>query len=711
MRTIPVLVVSMVCLLGACGKKEDNSNNGNPGGGGEAVMKPQADLQGATGLFVVDPTKASGTALVETHNKIAALIGAPKIDIKDKKFNFADATGTGTSTGTGTDTTSTDGSGSLQKSDKSGNIQNALSNTVDTSNIGPNQPKPQLPKILTIALSPAPYNEVFLHFERSFRYKTPTTNTQPGSGTDPRTDGSYCQLFRVKGGSIDKLQSSPPSTDNLECLDSNHFIDNWNATRLSIFQFDKSGNVYYPGQIPNSPKMVIYKWDRLTTELTEMINSNICVQDFLVTKSGGIFYTGTSSCNGTGGNNGGFFRYVSGADKGLTEIARNWWNFIFEPVSTDTADKAVFFGPDPTTATTASWNNACLFQFDPAGGDTTAKRTSTVITCGSDIWNWIQMSRKEDKDTFGEGFQNGTEPSTAWKTEYKNRCTSSGQIFAGGGSQISAIKQDSKGQVYVIGNVRKKNAGTLQCGVEVRGPHCKISDEPDITVTNEADCKTALGTWVDDGNCQGHPDKTTAADCFAVPATWQRQNTSYNGVSTSICTADGSISSSNWWSPDNTKSFQTATDSTTNIMKFRLNNMNCQPPDSTGGGDQWTSEYQGLGKVNASTKTLSLLSSTEEQAIRLWVINDVVYYASFNSTSGHYLLRTYNGTEASTMVDNFEAYNVSATADSTSLYVDGLDFSNNTYNFGTVKTTSPYTRTAKTGLTGTLKTVVILPKF
>lgn len=697
---------------GSSGTNENNfSNKGSDtptGFGNGGVLKPTANFTGAGSLFVVDPSQQGGTALIEQHNKTAKKIGAPQLALEDINFDTIEIANE-LDLADGTDTSTTDGTDSLLKEDSSGEITEALTTTVSNGTEGGSTPT--LPKVLTLAVSPAPYNEIFVHFENAFRFKEPTSTSKPIEG-DQRLDGTFCQLFRVKGGDLATLKTTAPTADNLECLDFNHFINNWNAGRLSVFQFDTSGNVYYPGGIPNSPKVVVYKWDRTNGALTEMINSNICVQDFLVTKTGGMFYTGTSSCNGGGGpSNGGFFRYLNSS--GLIEIARNWYNFIYEPSTTSTGDQAVFFGPDPTTSSTASWNSACLFKFDPAGGSTMAARTSSVITCGNNIWDWIQMNRKADTDTYGSGFKDGADATDAYKTEFSSRCTSSGQIFAGGGSQISAISQDSTGQVYVIGNVRKKNAGTVTCAVEVRGPHCKNGDgDPDTTYTTSSDCTTAGGTWVDSGYCSSFTGTTTpvtSSGCFTASGTWNRNNENYSSVKTKICTASGAITQKNWWSSDNTKSFQTTTSSTANTMKFRLNNMSCQPPNSTSNGDQWTSEYQGLGKVNSTALTLSLLSGTDEQAIKLWVINDVVYYSSFNSTSGHYLLRMWDGSKAVTMVDNFETYHLNAASDSSELYYDGLDFSDNTYNFGTILKASPYTRNKNVDLTGALKMVVLMP--
>ena len=428
-----------------------------------------------------------------------------------------------------------------------------------------------------------------------------------------------------------------------------------------------------------------------------------------MTRSGGIFYTGTSSCGSNNGGTGGFFRYVSANGGGaLTEIARDWWNFIYEPVSSATGDKAIFFGPDPTSASTASWNTACLFAFDPQGGSTAAARTSPVITCGGDIWSWMQLSRPEDIATYGQGFNGNSAPSQAYKTEYATRCTSAGQVFAGGGSQINAIKQDSTGQIYVIGNVRKKNAGTLRCNIELRGPHCKVDGSPDFTRSSPSDCTNVSGTWVDDGTCQGQPASSSQA-CFDSHGTWNRNSVWYNDVGGAICTSDEAVAPSDWWSQDNALSFQTALSAEENLTKIKLNNLNCSAPASAAGGDPWTSEYRGLAKVDAASKTLILLSTTDEQAVNLWLIDDHVYYSAYNTTLGRYLLKGLNGSAPFTLVENFETYNLSRSGDANGLYYDGLDFATNSYSFGTLSQQAPYLRTQKAGLTGTLKTIVILP--
>ena len=597
------------------------------------------------------------------------------------------------------------------------------------NNGGP--PAPKLPKILTIAV--APNGEVYLHFAQPFM--TAATAALDICKQDAwNTAGCQCQLFRIKGGSYKTLTTQEPSADNLECIDATHYANQWQTTRNSVFQFDSSSNVYYPGSPAGTDgggKQVIYRRTQDGSATTEMINSNIQVQDYMVTSSGGMFYTGNSGGGGGGGGSGGFFRYVSSTGT-VREIARNWWNFVFEPSVAKKGDQAIFFGPDPTIATTATWNSACLFNFDPSK-TTASESIGNVITCGADIWSWINMSRAEDKaeDAFGRGFQDGNQsPSAKWKTEFQTRCESSGQIFAGGGSQISAIKQDSAGTVYVIGNVRKKNKGAVTCSLSVKGAHCLVKgipwikgiNDPSSLYSTKTTCSSAGGTWVDDkGACSNSSGGVAAATkdlCLKTPNsntnTWHYNVQNYNDVASTACFG---TSTDNIWDNQTNDVYASGIfgSETETQAKVQTGWWNCKNADSTvsaGGGDGWTSEYQALAKVNPTTKTLVMLSGTSEQAGKLWIVQDVAYFSTYNTALGKYYLKRWDTatSTAITVADNFEAYNVSQSPSDAAVFYDGLNFADNTYSFGTMLIASPYTRTAKTGLTGTVKTIVILPK-
>jgi hypothetical protein len=690
-KTVHALTLSLtgMILLQSCGgKKDDGRGGGGPmnGGGQQALTDVKADFSGAIGVLVIDPNQTTGSL---------RLIGGENGPVN---LSLAE---TGSSDG---------GDGSLAKVGSDGEVKSAISSgdSEEEQNNNGWCCKPKLPAVKTIAISPS--KEIYLHFERAFVYKAP----EDGDWSDAwdASSGLMCQIFKVKGGTIENLIANPPAdAGNLECLDNLHFVDSWQAQRNSVFQFDSDSNVYYPGSIPNgNGKMVVYK-RTADGKVTEMINSNICVQDFLVTKSGGIFYTGSSNCqNGGGGSGGGFFRYVSPSNS-IIEIARDWWNFVFEPTASTTGDKAVFFGPDPTSAKTASWDSACLFNFDPAAGSTASDRIKPAITCGSDIWSWINMTRAADVAVYDTGYTNGNQnPSTAWINEFKSRCESSGQVFAGGGSQISSIKQTSSGEIYVIGQVRKKKEGELVCGLNIKGAHCVVKGIPYLyghsTYGSKLLCEGASGTWSEDGYCSANA--SNRADCITATGTWTYRDVNYNNVASSLCgttSGGGYVASSDFYSTPVSTS-----NSTIPAAIYTRGWMNCQVKSTDGSTNNynWTDEYKGLAKVNSTSKTLSLLSGTDEQAINLWLVGDQPYFSSYNTTTGKYYLKKYESNAAVTIAENFEAYNISASGEAGKLYYDGLDFGTNAYSFGTMLEASPYTRTIKTGLTGTVKTIVIL---
>lgn len=717
----------VVSALAGCGGKGGDGGGGPQGPMGNMALQVTANLKGAAGLLVVEEGQQGASLMLAHHNETAKRLGLTSVP----ELSLADLPALGLAD----EAASKDGG--LKKVTSAGAVGSVL--TTET-NADPNMGmKQQLPAIRTIAISPQ--QEVFLHFERSFQYK----DAPPGVDSWDMKNGYQCQIFKVKGGNLDALTANAPSAENLECLDNQHFIDSWQAQRNSVFQFDAQGNLYYPGSIPNEGgKTVVYKRDRTTGEISEMINSNIQVQDFLVTDGGGMFYTGTTGQN-HGGGNGGFFRYIA-ANGALMEIARNWWNFIFEPFQDD---KAIFFGPDPRSSTTASWNTACLFEFDPAGGSTVQQRTDEAITCGSDIWRWVNMERPEDLATYPlsqRNIQQSADSTTinnwmAYRTEQKTRCESEGQVFAGGGSQISAVRRSEDDKTYLVGNVRKKRAGTYTCQVQVKGPHCVIEGVPYVDATHDTsgECSALGGTWKDNGRCNLHGDGgawwggvdfATKEECLATladatdyngnnvtRAEWAYENENYSNVASPLCTQAGTtdhpMTLQIWQADVRTVDSDTLSEDQTAKTYYQPEWANCQAPASTG-GDSWSEELSALAVVDDTSKTLDLLSSTTEQAINVFVLGTEVFYSSFNTSVGRYQLRKVKtGDIANNYVvkDNFEVYSFGKSPMAGKAFFNGLDFSNNSYVFGTVATTpanGSFASEVKQGVTGTVRTIVTI---
>jgi hypothetical protein len=522
---------------GGTGGNCTSNNCGNQPG--TLGIQATADLTDAFGLLVLDEEKGVSLAL-DSHNATVDRLDLPvaKISEEEKGFYLS--------------ATASEAPAAMQKIDKTtGEIVDALKQekTDSTQVFDPNR---KLPKLRTIAVSPT--GEVYLHFENPFIYKDAKSTDDPWN----MSNGFQCQIFKIKGGTLDQLMTTAPQKNNLECVDNLHFINNWGPTSNQVFQFDSLGALYYPGSLPNGGnKTVVYRQDRDGKNRKEMINANICVQNFLVTKTGGIFYTGNtcSEEGGGGGGQGGFFRYVAPGENGaIMEIARDWWNFIYDTSVTEAAtDLAVFFGPDPRQASTASWNSACLFEFDPSQADP-ATRIQEVITCGNNIWDWMSMNRAVDITNFGQGYNqmnnSSTAPTLAWRQEYKRRCESKDEVFAGGGSQISAIKQDSAGEIYVIGNIRKKAEGNLLCSVNIRGPHCTVENNPVLldqngTAYTETTCQGDNGIWVNKGQCSNQ--STDAASCINHSRQWNPGYCSNPDYTTQAACEAAAGCSSRWY--------------------------------------------------------------------------------------------------------------------------------------------------------------------
>ncbi len=757
------IITATSILLGAlsCGDGKDDEHNDI-----QSAMQPTVDVSGAYGVLVVDVGEDAGLRLMKIHNdRIDSLaLEAPKFDLGEgtktalhkytedtidpKLFAFPSNSSNLKLQDEGETETAT--GSAMQKINESGEIENALSYE--------KQPWQQdLPEISTIAVSPT--GEMYLHFRHSFIYRDAPNNENPWD----MANGYQCQIFKVTGGSLNDLLTQEPTTSNLSCIDNQHFIDNWRTGSNEVFQFDSSGNIYYPGSIPDSSQMVVYRVSRDGSESTEMINSQICVQDFLITPLGGVFYTGNTCQDGDWGGTG-FFRYVAPDDGGVIEIARDWWDFIFDTKVSEangsSTDNAVFFGPDPRSASTASWETACLFTFDPSDDDPQT-RVANIITCGDNIWSWLWMERDVDITNYGRGLRYGN-PSgddltklNSWKNEFRRRCESDDEVFAGGGSQISSIKQDSTGDVFVIGNIRKKIAGTLLCSLEIRGPHCKVDGVPDLYSTQDlsssyatakSTCQSNAGTWVDEGWCDDGTS-TNAKTCIDNTQKWYPNSQWYDNIDGDVCTAVENGDRSTWWSSN--VEWTALSDLK---QEFIVQHYNCEQDTSSGGGGDWTNEYKALAKVNEDIKNLTLLSTENEQAIDVWLVNDQVYYSSFDSSLGQYLLNKLSSTaqcidgtnesedscsyswsnrrcvntslttesactaqsghywspySSEIILSNFETYNLAPAENATGLWADGLDFSDNSYKFGTIDL-STNQLSLKTGLTGTLKTIVIL---
>ena len=572
---------------------------------------------------------------------------------------------------------------------------------------------PSIPIVKSIGISPN--KDVYIQFERNFVYRT--TDDNGGSCSDPWSASSpcSCQLFKLNSTLTEWTSGTASSEfDNLECIDNEHRLDSWNQTG-GTFQFDSSSNVYFMAGFENAPGTILYKISSTKVDgkyvKTEMVNKSICIRDWRVTDGGGLFYVGENCIDGQWSGSGAFFRYVSPSGV-LVEIARNWWEYTFQPIEGVSGDQVLFFGPDPDSSSVAAWDSTCLFKFDPALAS--GSRGTKLVSCNQHIWDWLELKRSEDIAIYGN-HQRWQTPPAAWRSEYKNRCLNDSDTFIGGnsGTPVKSIVQDASGKAYIVGDISKKNAGEYSCSLEIKGNHCVINSIPVLrrnatdNYTNST-CTTDSGTWTRNGWCEGGNNQSTPSTCTG---TWKDYGTWYNNIKYKIANTDNVTTYETGHVclevGDNSSSFAgglTLSDDNVTAMKLKINNFDCSQPS-----DGWTTSYKGLAYVNPTTKMLDLKSATTEQVTEMWLIKDSLYYSSY--ASKYLFMKNVDNSTNTTLLSDLEVYHAGPSPKKSGwVFFDGLDFTNNSYTLGDLNPVATDVKASiekVTGLTGRIKSMVI----
>ncbi len=536
-----------------------------------------------------------------------------------------------------------------------------------------------VPRVLALGMSPDA--SVYVLFEHSFQYRDVEegdTETDVWAPQSPYT----CQLFRSPVNIDPESPDFNPAAD-LQCVTNQHELPTWRTDRL--MQFDKEGRLYFPAMVPGGGREIFYVYDPTTGSLDEKVNGNICWHDVEVTPRGSVFYTGTSSsggdCSGTS-----FFRYIS-ADNRLTEIARDWWDFKYlaeqDPEDPDT-ERIIFYGPDPRATGDDPWSSACLYRYDPAISEPN-DRVSELTTCAMDGWQYV----------YGEG---GNYPQQEQTPEERSamaeRCESEGQIFVSG-QGVSELAQMKDGTIFVAGDFQRKLAGVATCDLEVSVSHC---DNLDPSITTAEDCGVAGGSWVDlDGGECSDLAYSDESSCVGAGHDWFSNafNQWYSQQSGIACTGG-----EGWHTQ-----------------------VTCQGEGQYG---NFSENISGLAFLDpkSESQSLVLLSDPGEEVESFWTLDTAsgpeFYYSVYQA--GTYSLQralVENGQVVrQTVLVDYEVYNVSRDpAHPGRVLFDGLNFSQNAYQFGSVdpNLSTPEEVEASievvSGVTGRIETLVILPDF
>ena len=690
-----LMLIVLLLSLALVGCSKNNDGGDGDGGGGDVdeasdnLVSLKLDLSNSAGLLTTDSTSSA-----RMHRKNARYLG---IEPNERALALMQRSSAATDSG--------DDESNLKKVDSNGDV----SSTMETLK---GRWAPSLPAISSIGISPA--KEAYFQFERTFVYRT--TDDSGQSCDDPWSASSpcSCQLFKLKSTLSEWADgSAKPEFNNIECVDNEHRLDSWMGTG-AMFQFDSSSNVYFLAGFENAQGTVLYKVSKEKVDgkfqKTEMVNRSICVRDWRVTKNGGLFYVGENCLDGQWSGDGAFFRYVS-PEGTLTEVARNWWDYNFEPIEGASGDQVLFFGPDPDSSEVARWDSACLFKFDPSLA--AGSRATRLVTCNQDIWTWLELRRQIDKDTYGN-YQNWNKPPFAWRTEYTNRCLNNSDTFIGSssGSPVKTIVQDSLGKAYIVGDISKKNAGTLKCTVEMKGNYCVLNGIPALRNSSDnytnSTCVSDGGTWTIKGYCSGGNYASTPSTCTG---TWESNNWWYNDIEYKISDTDNVTTYETGHicleEGDNSSSFSAgvsiSSDNDT-TMKVSINHLRCDEPSSG-----WTTDYKGMAYVDNSTNMLDLLSGTDEQVSEMWLVNDELYYTAY--AQQYRFVKEKTSDNNTTLLTNFEVYHVGPSPrGGGKILFDGLNFSNNSYTFGDLDPSANDVKgsiTTSSGLTGRIRTMVI----
>ena len=694
-RLAIVVVLSLSFVIVGCSKNDgDGDGRVTPGNDNDdqasgQLVSLKMDLSDSAGLLTTDSSETS-----RQHIENARYLGIEPNAGALRAVGRADAL-----------LKSSDKS-NLKKIDSDGTVGSAVESKTG-------EWAPSIPIVKSIAISPN--KDVYIQFEHNFVYRT--TDDNGGSCSDPWSASSpcSCQLFKLKSTLTEWTSGTASSEfDNLECIDNEHRLDSWSQTGAT-FQFDSSSNVYYMAGFENAQGTILYKVSPTKVDgkyvKTEMVNKSICIRDWRVTDGGGLFYVGENCIDGQWSGSGAFFRYVSPSGV-LVEIARNWWEYTFQPIEGVSGDQVLFFGPDPDSSSVATWDSTCLFKFDPSLAS--GSRGTKLVSCNQHIWDWLELRRSEDIAIYGN-HQRWQNPPVAWRSEYQNRCLNNSDTFIGGnsGTPVKSIVQDASGKAYIVGDISKKNAGEYSCSLEIKGNHCVINSIPVLrrnatdNYTNST-CTTDGGTWTRNGWCEGGNSESTPSTCTG---TWKDYGTWYNNIKYKIANTDNVTTFETGHAclevGDNSSSFAgglTLSGDNVTTMKLKINNFDCSQPSNG-----WTTSYKGLAYVNPTTKMLDLKSSTTEQVTEMWLIKDSLYYSSY--ASKYLFMKNVDNSTNTTLLSDLEVYHAGPSPKKSGwVFFDGLDFTNNSYTLGDLNPGATDVKASiekVTGLTGRIKSMVI----
>lgn len=403
----------------------------------------------------------------------------------------------------------------------------------------------------------------YLFFQNSYMHKAPDP-TFNGDIWHPKWPWN-CQVFHVSGAfeqTYESIEAESMAASELECIDPHIQWDGWDESPRNDIQFDKNCNLYFVARTGETNESYLAKFDPATLsldnderEVVGITNTDMDIKSWRVNGNGSIilsYWTGHGE--GT--------RVLKVKDGGYeaVQIATSGWDIdAIQDISNE--NNIILFSPSTVTGA-RNWQR-CFYLFDTTIEDADPTdgvddRAIELAECSDSMWQeWNKLEQGGDYE------------------EKEALCLD--ESYHSGGDVYSIFQSSSTGIPYYVGEVRKRNSGTIQC---------------DGYFTENWD--NSLKGW-----CSNGDTTFTQSQCLALDETsWNTDSWFGNGINGDICDTENFPRTQNFPStetdpaPDrhinNIWCNMSGNESETYIMLAKIDTSNGYPGDIV----PYTEEYQ-----------------------------------------------------------------------------------------------------------------------
>lgn len=353
-----------------------------------------------------------------------------------------------------------------------------------------------IPPVTRIAANPIPgtTNEwrFYLIFEHCYMFSDPRSSSdeiKPGMDPWHCANPWTCQIFTTTGDldkTYDNIETQNLAFKSLECVNPYLEYNTWDTSERNTLQFDGSGNFYFVGRYAENNEEALFKYNPNDKSTEEIVGPQVNLNTWTVNKDQSIMMKYHSE-RGGGAR---LLRFDNNSYNVVQISTEDSWSVRAIQDLLDSNDLILF---SPTTLTGARDWHRCFWTFHTDIEDDKStvdkdERAEELTACFTDMW---QEMNEIERGT-------ATEP-----MEVKTICEKEGYFS---GNDAWQIIQSSSGNIFYIGEVRKRLKGDFTCsgnfrdtsklqkGSDNREGWCSTGD---LTL-NETNCKSKGGVWSTD---------------------------------------------------------------------------------------------------------------------------------------------------------------------------------------------------------------------